>query len=84
MITWVRQKDRRYYKAGIKRDLTGQWGLLTSWGSLDSRRGNNDFKLFETKREALQAFVDCCLLRRQHKYEVVADETVDEADTIEA
>lgn len=71
MILWVREADRRYFQAGIKEDLTGQWGLLTSWGSLDSDRGNKAFDPCNTREEAVERLIDCAIVRKRHKYRIV-------------
>lgn len=70
MIVWIREEDRRYYQAGIRQDLTGQWGLLRSWGSLDSNLGGQEFDLCETREEAVERLIECAMVRRRHKYRI--------------
>ena len=39
MWYWMHPEKNRYYKAGLVRDLFGEWTLVLAWGGLDTARG---------------------------------------------
>lgn len=39
MYRWIQTEKARYYQAQLVEDLFGDWTLVSSWGSLDTRQG---------------------------------------------
>ena len=38
-MSWRHDRKRRFYSAWLERDLLGDWVLIRTWGSLDTRLG---------------------------------------------
>lgn len=49
--------NQRFYQAQLVKDMLGDWCILCTWGSLNSRLGNHKTHVFSDKNEAL-VFVD--------------------------
>lgn len=66
---WIHPKKRRYYHVAICQDLFGDWVLVKTWGSLDSKRGNIQTELLDSMQDGETRLVDITKRRLQRRYQ---------------
>lgn len=68
---WINRKTRRHYTVHLAKDLLGDWVLLRSWGSLDSRAGCIRKCLVENYRAGCLEIEVISSTRQTHGYLMV-------------
>ncbi len=65
------RKGNRYYAIGIQYNLWGTQDVLTGWGDLHSKLGNNKFTTIQNPSELDVIIEQITKRRRERKYELV-------------
>lgn len=65
---WINSESRRYFRALLQQDLFGDWTVITSWGSLDSRQGQYRIHRVADEAEGLRTIEDLDERRRKRGY----------------
>jgi len=68
MAYWIHPETRRYYRALLQQDLFGDWTVITSWGSLDSRQGRYRIHKVVDQAEGLMEIEAIDVRRRKRGY----------------
>jgi hypothetical protein len=70
---WINEKDRKYYRACVARDLTGQLGVSKEFGSLRTARARRMFTPVASPGAGLEELERVGKDRIRHGYRVTLD-----------
>ncbi|AFL72772.1 WGR domain-containing protein [Thiocystis violascens] len=71
MYSWIQTEKSLYYQAHLIKDLFGDWTLVSSWGSIDARRGRVRTTGVSSYEAGLERIKAIDRRRRQHGYQCV-------------
>lgn len=67
-LTWIREKDNRFYRVFLRQDLWGNWIVTRAWGRIGTKRGGaKDLQI--SHQEAIGLIAKLGKKRRNRKYE---------------